>query len=71
MRLFHAARARLGLLFRHRDAESRMDEEMRFHVDMEAQRLMKAHALPAAEARRRALASFGGVEKYKEAGHDA
>jgi predicted permease len=47
-----------------------MDDEMRFHVDMETERLMKKHGLPVEEARRRALASFGGVEKYKEAGHD-
>ena len=43
---------------------------MRFHVEMETERLMKAHGLPVEEARRRALVSFGGVEKFKEAGHD-
>ncbi|HEX6973319.1 MAG TPA: ABC transporter permease [Vicinamibacterales bacterium] len=47
-----------------------MDDEMRFHVEMETERLAKAYGLPMAEARRRALASFGGIEKYKEAGHD-
>ena len=47
-----------------------MDEEMRFHVDMEAERLMRSQGLSEAEARRRAFVSFGGVEKYKEAGHD-
>ena len=49
---------------------SNMDEEMRFHVEMETERLMKEHGLPVEEARRRALVSFGGVEKFKEAGHD-
>ena len=49
---------------------SDMDEEMRFHVEMQTERLMKEHGLPIEEARRRALVSFGGVEKYKEAGHD-
>jgi putative ABC transport system permease protein len=47
-----------------------MDDEMRFHVEMETERLVKAYGLPIAEARRRALASFGGIEKHKEAGHD-
>jgi predicted permease len=47
-----------------------MDAEMRFHVEMETERLTKAYGLPVDEARRRALVSFGGVEKYKEAGHD-
>src|SRR5919106_1126524 len=49
---------------------SDMDDEMRFHVEMQTERLMKEHGLPLEEARRRALVSFGGVEKYKEAGHD-
>lgn len=47
-----------------------MDDEMRFHVEMETDRLAKEYGLPLVEARRRALASFGGVEKYKDAGHD-
>jgi predicted permease len=49
---------------------SDMDEEMRFHVEMQTERLMKERGLPVDEARRLALVSFGGVEKYKEAGHD-
>lgn len=49
---------------------SEIDAEMRFHIDMETERLTKAHGLSFEEARRRAMASFGGVEKYKEAGHD-
>jgi predicted permease len=43
---------------------------MRFHVEMETERLVRQHGLPLDEARRRALVSFGGVEKYKEAGRD-
>jgi putative ABC transport system permease protein len=49
---------------------SEMDDEMRFHVDMETERLVSMRGIPVEEARRRALVSFGGVEKYKEAGHD-
>jgi predicted permease len=42
-----------------------MDEEMRFHVDMQAERLMRERGLDAAEARRQAHVAFGGVEKWK------
>ena len=47
-----------------------MHDEMRFHVELETERLMREQRLPPEEARRRALVSFGGVEKYKEAGRD-
>jgi len=57
---------RLRLLFARRAAESRMDEEFRFHLDMEMERLVREHGLEPEEARRRALAAFGGVERYKE-----
>lgn len=59
------ARARLRLLAR-RAAEERMDEEIRFHIDMETDRLVREEGLDPAEARRRALVAFGGVEKFKE-----
>jgi predicted permease len=59
------------ILTRRDRVTSAIDDEMRFHVEMETERLMKAHGLPVEEARRRALVSFGGVEKFKEAGHDA
>jgi predicted permease len=58
------------ILTRRDRVTSEMDEEMRFHVDMQTECLMKEYGLPREEARRRALVSFGGVEKYKEAGHD-
>ena len=48
-----------------------MGEEMRFHVDMEAERLERERGLDPAEARRQAAAAFGGVEKYREAGREA
>jgi predicted permease len=47
-----------------------MGEEMRFHLDMEAERLQREQGLDAAEARRQAALAFGGVEKYREAGRD-
>ena len=69
MTWFHAARARLRLLAR-RAAESRIDDEIRFHIDMEADRLVREQQLAPDEARRRALVTFGGVDKHKEALRD-
>jgi putative ABC transport system permease protein len=65
MKWFHAARARLRLLPR-RAAESRIDDEIRFHIDMETQRLVREQKLDHDEARRRALATFGGVQQHRE-----
>ena len=65
MTWFHAARARLRLLDR-RAAESRIDDEIRFHVEMETQRLVREQKLDHAEARRRALVTFGGVQQHRE-----
>jgi predicted permease len=66
MSLVHAARTRLRLLLAHRAAEARMDEEIRAHLEMESERLVREAGLAPAEARRRALVAFGGVERYKE-----
>jgi predicted permease len=57
-------------LFRGSQLDHDMDEEMRLHVDLHAQRLMRERGLDAVEARRQAFVAFGGVEKYKEAGRD-
>jgi len=48
-----------------------MHDEMRFHIDMEARRLMHQDGLDRIEAQRRAAIAFGGVEKYRGAGRDA
>ena len=54
----------------HRDRlERELDKELRFHVDEETSRLAAAGASPD-EARRMALASFGGIEPVKEAARD-
>src|SRR5512143_1674777 len=63
-------RAALRALFLRRAVETQIDEEMRFHIDMETRKLVE-RGLPREEARREALLSFGGVEKYKEASRDA
>jgi putative ABC transport system permease protein len=60
-----ATRARMRLLFARRAAESRMDEEFRFHMQMETEKNIRAGMSPDA-ARRRAAIAFGGVEEHKE-----
>ena len=47
-----------------------MRDEMRLHIEMEAERL-RASGLDPREARRQAHVRFGGVEKFKEEGRDA
>ncbi len=60
-----------GLLARVRDmvfrraAERDMDEELRFHLEMETEKNLRAGMEPA-EARRRALVAFGGAERHRE-----
>ena len=66
MSWFSAARARLHLLFARRSAESRMDEELAFHIDSETQRLVREEGLSPEEARRRTIAMFGGVTQHAE-----
>ena len=66
MSLLDAARTRLNLLFARRDAESRIDHEIGFHLDMETERLMRQEGLAPDEARRRALVAFGGVQQHRE-----
>jgi predicted permease len=70
MKWLDSARVRLRLLFARRTAESRMNDEFRFHIEMETDHLVRAKGLAPDEARRHALAAFGGVEKYKEALRD-
>lgn len=53
-----------ALLFRGRE-ERALDEELAFHIDMEAQMLVDAGVSPA-EARRQAQLRLGGVEQCKE-----
>lgn len=62
-------RARLAHLLHRRAADAQMHEEIEFHVAMETQRLVRA-GHDAVEARRRALAAFGGVEFHKDAARD-
>jgi predicted permease len=67
MSWLEGTRARARLLFARRAAESRMEEEMRLHIELETERLIREDGLDAHEARRRAFVVFGGVENHKEA----
>jgi putative ABC transport system permease protein len=49
--------------------ESGLDEEMRFHVDQQAEKFRRAGMSPD-EARRQALLRFGGLERIKESTRD-
>src|SRR5687768_2227536 len=66
MSLLDATRARVRLLFAQRAADARLNEECRFHLDMEADRLVRERRLPYDEARRIAYLSSGGVETHKQ-----
>ncbi|MEX2263897.1 MAG: ABC transporter permease [Bryobacteraceae bacterium] len=60
---------RLGSLGRRGAIESRLDEEIGFHVDQQTDKNLRA-GMSREEARRRALLKFGGLERTKEATRD-
>jgi putative ABC transport system permease protein len=64
------ARAWWRVIARSRQLEREMHDEMRFHVEMEADRLVREEGVDPAEARRLAHVRFGGMETFKEAGRD-
>jgi predicted permease len=70
-RFYWAARERVRTVFLRTRAEADMDEELRFHLEMEADKLTRSEGLSRAEARRRAGVAFGGVERFKEDVRDA
>ena len=61
--------ARVRSLMARSRAEGELDEELRFHVEMETQAHVRAGMSPAA-ARRAALLDLGGVEQTREAVRD-
>lgn len=60
----------LTRLFRRERLERELESELHFHVEQQTRDLI-AEGVDAAEARRLALASFGGLEPMKEAARDA
>ena len=71
MKPFAALLARLRNLFRsgREDAETE-EEELRFHLEMEAGKNLRA-GMPPSEAHRQARLRLGGVEAIREAVRDA
>jgi predicted permease len=63
-------RIRLRSLFKRSDVERELDEELRFHVERQAQAYEDA-GLDHAEAVRRARIEFGGLDQMKEHCRDA
>jgi len=60
---------RVGSLFRRREIEDRLAEEIRFHVEQQIAEQLHAGLSPD-EARRQALIRFGGVEQVREQTRD-
>jgi predicted permease len=69
MSLFKGLAARARSIFRSGDAEGRLSEEFRFHLETETEHLIR-QGVPPAEARRRALLAFGAVEGHRETMRD-
>ena len=69
-RLTRKARSLWRALRRGPQLDASMDDEMRFHVEMEAERLVREGGVSPREARRLALVAFGGIERFKEAARD-
>ena len=65
MGILHGLRVRLRANLRRPEADAELNEEFQFHLEMETARLV-GEGLAPAEARRRALVSFGGVTQHKE-----
>ncbi|MGD8698041.1 MAG: ABC transporter permease [Gemmatimonadales bacterium] len=61
---------RLRVLLHRGQIEREMDDEMRFHLEMETEELVR-RGMPQEQARREARLRFGGFERFKEEGRDA
>ncbi|MFI5234441.1 MAG: ADOP family duplicated permease [Gemmatimonadales bacterium] len=68
--LLSELRYRLRAIFRRRALERELDDELRFHLDQEAEKLRREGVVEA-EAMRHARIALGGVEVAKEAARDA
>ena len=65
MHALRGAFLRLKGLVAGAQVERELDDELRFHLEMEAQKEASRGVDPS-EARRRAMVSFGGVERFRE-----
>jgi putative ABC transport system permease protein len=65
MAWYHEIGSSLAALFRRRHQDAEMDEEMRFHLEMETRRHIDS-GMPKRDAEVRARREFGGVERHKD-----
>ena len=70
MAWYHAVRTAFDALARRGREERIMDDEMRFHLEMEARRLVTEKGMSEEEAALAAKRAFGGVERFKDAVRD-
>src|SRR5215813_6009550 len=70
MRWFYRLRLCLRSLFLHRRVELELDEEFRFHLDLQTQQHV-AQGMDPREARYTALRVMGGIEQHKELARNA
>ena len=61
---------RLRALFRRDDMDAELDEELRAHLDHQAEKYVQSGMSPE-EAKRRAAIEFGGLDQVKEECRDA
>src|SRR5262245_11233467 len=66
-RWFYTAPLRLRSLFRRRQVEQELDEELRYHLDRQIEELI-AKGMTPIEARYAAMRALGGLEQRKEEG---
>jgi hypothetical protein len=62
---------RIRALFRPAAMDAELAAEMRHHLSMEAEEIARRSGVDPIEARRRALATFGGVSRIQEEHRDA
>src|SRR5215510_8314629 len=62
---FYTIPLRLRSIFRRRQVEQELDEELRYHIDRQIEELI-AKGLTPVEARYAALRALGGIEQRKE-----
>jgi putative ABC transport system permease protein len=63
-------RLRLGSVFRRSRADEELDRELRAHLEYQVEENV-ARGMSAEDARRRAISTFGGVERVREEARDA
>ncbi|HEY4099830.1 MAG TPA: ABC transporter permease [Gemmatimonadales bacterium] len=71
LRPAHRILRRLRALFRGADVDRELSDEIRLHVELEADELVRSRGVSPEEARRLALLAFGGVERYRDEHRDA